>query len=260
MPRAPRRRRSPTLRGADRRALPRWRLAGRGAFRRDAAGRRYRGRAARRPRTPRRRSRNGRRGAAWPAALRGRGERGARPRARLLVEVKVDGAPAATTATAADQSARPSRRRPRRCSRTLERGRPWPSAERRHRCGFVALVGAPNAGKSTLVNALVGAKVSIVSPKVQTTRTRIRGVAIEGDDAQIVFVDTPGIFAPQAPARARHGRGGLGGRRRRRSRRGRGRRRARREQADPTTTRRHRRGSARGRAHGDPGRSTRSTW
>ena len=60
-------------------------------------------------------------------------------------------------------------------------------------CGFVAVLGAPNAGKSTLVNRLVGAKVSIVSPKVQTTRTRVTGIGIEGK-AQIVFIDTPGIF------------------------------------------------------------------
>ncbi|HEV2569404.1 GTPase Era [Sphingomonas sp.] len=65
-----------------------------------------------------------------------------------------------------------------------------------HRCGLVAIVGAPNAGKSTLVNALVGQKVAIVSPKAQTTRTRLMGVAIEGK-AQIMLVDTPGIFEPR---------------------------------------------------------------
>ena len=64
------------------------------------------------------------------------------------------------------------------------------------RCGFIALIGAPNAGKSTLINALVGTKVTIVSHKVQTTRTLLRGIAIEGE-AQLVFIDTPGIFAPK---------------------------------------------------------------
>lgn len=64
------------------------------------------------------------------------------------------------------------------------------------RCGFVAVLGAPNAGKSTLTNAMVGTKVSIVSPKVQTTRTRIRGIAMQ-DNSQIIFIDTPGIFRPK---------------------------------------------------------------
>ena len=64
------------------------------------------------------------------------------------------------------------------------------------RCGFVALIGAPNVGKSTLLNALVGAKVTIVSHKVQTTRGPVRGIAAEGS-TQLVFVDTPGIFAPK---------------------------------------------------------------
>jgi GTP-binding protein Era len=64
------------------------------------------------------------------------------------------------------------------------------------RCGFAAIIGAPNAGKSTLVNALVGSKVAIVSPKVQTTRMPVRGIAMAGE-TQIIFVDTPGIFRPR---------------------------------------------------------------
>ncbi|MGB0689233.1 MAG: GTPase Era, partial [Candidatus Puniceispirillum sp.] len=64
------------------------------------------------------------------------------------------------------------------------------------KAGFVALIGAPNAGKSTLMNAMVGQKVSIVTPKVQTTRSRVRGIAMH-DTAQIIFVDTPGIFTPK---------------------------------------------------------------
>lgn len=64
------------------------------------------------------------------------------------------------------------------------------------RCGFVALIGAPNAGKSTITNNFVGSKVSIVSPKVQTTRTLVKGIGVY-DNTQIVFIDTPGIFKPK---------------------------------------------------------------
>ena len=73
---------------------------------------------------------------------------------------------------------------------------PSPAPDGETRCGFIALIGAPNVGKSTLVNALVGTKVAIVTPKVQTTRALLRGIAIVGS-AQLVLIDTPGIFAPR---------------------------------------------------------------
>src|SRR3974390_76689 len=75
-------------------------------------------------------------------------------------------------------------------------GSPAATADAPTPCGFVALIGAPNVGKSTLVNALVGSKVTIVSRKVQTTRALIRGIVVE-NNAQIILVDTPGIFAPK---------------------------------------------------------------
>src|SRR5436190_5183191 len=79
---------------------------------------------------------------------------------------------------------------------TLERMPARLSDRTDQRCGFVALIGAANAGKSTLINALVGSKVAIVSHKAQTTRSLLRGIAIAGP-AQLILIDTPGIFAPR---------------------------------------------------------------
>src|SRR2546423_8746073 len=78
----------------------------------------------------------------------------------------------------------------------FEGGQRPPPQDQARRCGFIALIGAPNAGKSTLTNALVGSKVTIVSRKVQTTRALMRGIAVAGD-VQLVFIDTPGIFSPR---------------------------------------------------------------
>ena len=85
------------------------------------------------------------------------------------------------------------------------------------RCGFVALIGAPNSGKSTLINALVGAKVAIVTQKAQTTRAPVLGIALEGR-SQIILVDTPRHLSAQTPARPRHVGSGLDPRRGSRSR------------------------------------------
>ena len=132
-----------------------------------------------------------------------------------------DHAPLFTVEVAVEGHAPGARRSARRCARPR---RPPPGAaatararhDRSTRAGFVAVIGAPNAGKSTLVNRLVGSKVSIVTQKVQTTRFPVRGVAIEGE-AQIVLVDTPGIFQPRRRldrAMVRAAWGGAAGRRR----------------------------------------------
>jgi GTP-binding protein Era len=81
-------------------------------------------------------------------------------------------------------------------SESVDTGAGGAGHEHGRRCGFIAVIGAPNAGKSTLVNALVGAKVAIVSHKVQTTRSPVRGIATDGD-SQLVFIDTPGLFEPK---------------------------------------------------------------
>lgn len=94
------------------------------------------------------------------------------------------------------QPRRRQRRKPRAIRRTVRAAGNGPAGGEPSRCGFVALLGAPNAGKSTLTNNFVGSKVSIVSPKAQTTRTTVKGIGIWGN-TQIIFLDTPGIFKPK---------------------------------------------------------------
>ena len=130
----------------------------------------------------------------------------------FTVEVDPGRSPAADRVGRAP-SGRPSERpRPRCCNESPRTAMREPEPTR---AGFVAIVGAPNVGKSTLLNRLVGTKVSIVSPKVQTTRRRVIGITLVGA-AQVMFVDTPGIFAPKRRLETCHGQGGVCGRHRRR--------------------------------------------
>ena len=155
-----------------------------------------------------------------PRLRRGRAAQGPTTRRASPSEVRIKGRKPArgegASKRAAEQAAATALLAREGVWRTRPMSEPAPATETR--CGFVAVIGAPNAGKSTLVNALVGAKVSIVSHKVQTTRMPVRGIAIEGA-SQLVFIDTPGIFAPAPPARPGHGGGRLGRRRRCRHRR-----------------------------------------
>ena len=179
--------------------------------------------ATRRPSIPSRRCRNGRRPTtASRRSTSSTGRSRPAPCAALRRRGRDQRASARPSAEGADQAG------------SRDRGRQGAAGEAdddANSCGLVAVVGAPNAGKSTLVNALVGQKVAIVSPKAQTTRTRLMGIAIEGE-AQILLLDTPGIFEPRAPARPGDGRRGLGRRAGRRPDRAGGRRQDRLHPAD----------------------------